>query len=163
MPERSKIYFLQAGADGPIKIGRSLNPERRVRDLAVSSPLTLTLIGLIDEGPEADERSLHKLFEHENIHGEWFEPSKRLTDFINYVCQNFDRIEVSVGKKKFANPEARRKKLDDDYEKSAMKSAMRWREAYDQLAKLCNENPEELKLIIDKWDAERKHIKACGQ
>lgn len=76
-----KVYFIQTGETGPVKIGSSHDPESRLRSLQVANPDRLTLLGAIPGGYER-ERQLHSRFAHLLVHGEWFRPAVELADFI---------------------------------------------------------------------------------
>jgi len=65
------IYFIQSGEHGPIKIGYSNKPARRVPELQTGNPKELLLRGVIP-GDLTVERKLHERFEPARIRGEWF-------------------------------------------------------------------------------------------
>jgi len=97
-----KVYFIQAGKDGPIKIGSSNSPERRLRDLQVGNAQKLRLIFFYDvyrdkrgrrsHNPynnlnnlmlmHLSENDLHKIFQKHSIIGEWFEPTEEILSII---------------------------------------------------------------------------------
>jgi hypothetical protein len=67
------IYFLQAGTDGPIKIGRAQDPIRRAGALNVGSPIELVLLGAMPSDRAAvDERKIHRRLAPHRVRGEWF-------------------------------------------------------------------------------------------
>ena len=69
-PEPDHLYVIQS-EDGPIKIGRSVNPKARVASLQTASPSRLRLVRLYpSEGHR--ERSLHRTFSPLHVRGEWF-------------------------------------------------------------------------------------------
>lgn len=58
------VYFLKpVGMDGPIKIGCSEYPQRRLLNLMAWSPFPLELLAQID-GDESVERRFHAAFQH---------------------------------------------------------------------------------------------------
>jgi hypothetical protein len=65
------IYFIQSGEDGPIKIGYSGRPDRRLPQLQTGNPRELILRHVIP-GDTSVERQLHTRFEPARIRGEWF-------------------------------------------------------------------------------------------
>jgi Meiotically up-regulated gene 113 len=65
------IYFIQSGEHGPIKIGFSNKPTRRVPELQTGNPDELLLRHVIP-GDLTVERKLHERFEPARIRGEWF-------------------------------------------------------------------------------------------
>ena len=67
------VYAIQAGSDGPVKIGWSRHPEARLRDHQVSNAAHLRLVWTQRAEPSL-ESSLHAAFAEYRIRGEWFEP-----------------------------------------------------------------------------------------
>ena len=72
-------YFLQAGSDGPIKIGSTRNLPVRLRTLCAMSPVPLKLLGVM-KGDAKDR--CHLQLGAFRLHGEWFAPSSVVFDFI---------------------------------------------------------------------------------
>jgi len=73
----SRVYAIQAGDNGPIKVGftsTAKGPLKRVETLQVGNPVRLRLLATVPGGLE-DERYLHKLFAEHRIGGEWFTPA----------------------------------------------------------------------------------------
>ena len=86
--ENHIVYFIEAIGVNAIKIGlvwtRGEFPypryvEQRMKDLQASCPLPLALIGITTK---FSEKTLHEKFSLLNIHGEWFEGSTELRQFI---------------------------------------------------------------------------------
>jgi len=75
------VYFIQRGADGPVKIGYSKNPKGRLSSLQVGFPEPLTLLGVIPGGKPMEEE-LHRQFGRARIKGEWFTPIAPLMDYV---------------------------------------------------------------------------------
>lgn len=75
------MYFIQAGENGPIKIGSSINPEKRRGLLQMGNAEELKVV-LAIPGGERRERAAHKRFRHLRIRGEWFLPGFQLTSYI---------------------------------------------------------------------------------
>ena len=65
------VYFARAGQDGPVKIGRAADPEKRIRDLNVGAPVPLRLVRVI-AGNSHEEAQLHRRYRAQRLHGEWF-------------------------------------------------------------------------------------------
>jgi len=88
------IYFIQAGENGPIKIGESDHPEERLRQLQIANPYELKLLWVYDDDEsEWNEAKIQALFDHELIRGEWFRPSRNLFRFIKDEMVNAKYIE----------------------------------------------------------------------
>ena len=82
------IYFIQAGKNGPIKIGHTENDiEQRIAQLQTGCPYELRLIWL-KKGDQQDEAEWHSWFQHERIRGEWFRPSRDLINCIKQEGEN---------------------------------------------------------------------------
>ncbi|MBD7992864.1 GIY-YIG nuclease family protein [Ochrobactrum sp. Sa2BUA5] len=83
----SKVYFIKPiGMNGPIKIGSSTCPEKRLESLAVWSPFPLEMIVEVD-GDLADEQFIHSCFADVHSHKEWFNASKLLLDTIERISK----------------------------------------------------------------------------
>lgn len=65
------VYFM-ASKDGPIKIGRALFPEQRLKEVQLGYPYPLELLATTPGGAGA-ERSYHQRFAAHRLNGEWFE------------------------------------------------------------------------------------------
>lgn len=74
-------YFVQIGADGPIKIGSSLTPLSRMRQLQAGLPWELRLLGTTRD-PIWCEAELQQRFSHLRMRGEWFSPGEDLLAFV---------------------------------------------------------------------------------
>lgn len=79
--EKSFLYFIEAVGTEFIKIGRSANPDRRLKQLSTGSPVELRLIGVISGGAEI-EKELHKQFDHLRERLEWFRATPELRGFV---------------------------------------------------------------------------------
>jgi hypothetical protein len=76
------VYFVRAGADGPIKIGfTSRDVAERISGLQTGCPWPIKLIGTIS-GSRADEGRLHEIFAAYRGDGEWFSAAQPLLDAI---------------------------------------------------------------------------------
>lgn len=70
--EPDKLYFIQAGDDGPIKIGIAVHPKTRLKELQTGNPHKLRLLGVVAGGVKF-EQQLHWELRAHRMHGEWFE------------------------------------------------------------------------------------------
>jgi len=85
--EKQFVYIVQCNELNKVKIGRTNNPELRIKSLQVGSPAELHLVATIECDP-IRETVLHRAFESVHSHGEWFNTSpeavielaKKLTD-----------------------------------------------------------------------------------
>ena len=89
------IYFMQAGKNGPIKIGDSEEIHDRIEQLQVGCPYELRLLFVYNDR-DFDEIELHEHFKHEHIRGEWFRPARAIKEFNKdhpsdcYAISNFE-------------------------------------------------------------------------
>lgn len=76
-----QVYFVQAaGASGLIKIGSSVDPAARLKDLQIGSGVELKLLRVLPGGHLED--TWHAAFEHLRVRGEWFQPGPDLLEAI---------------------------------------------------------------------------------
>tara|TARA_B100000212_G_scaffold305555_1_gene253632 strand:- start:516 stop:821 length:306 start_codon:yes stop_codon:yes gene_type:complete len=70
----SHLYIIQSDKTGDIKIGRSKDPKRRLKQLQTGSPHKLKLL-LVIEGKGKIEKSLHNRLQQyrSRRNGEWFD------------------------------------------------------------------------------------------
>jgi Meiotically up-regulated gene 113 len=68
---RGFVYLIQVDGSERVKIGFSLSPETRLKQLQTGSPFPLSLVGQWP-GTPADERRIHRLFADCRSHLEWF-------------------------------------------------------------------------------------------
>lgn len=72
-------YFIQAGDTGLIKIGVTTDFEKRLRSLETMSPVPLRILGVVRGDIEAE---CHTALAKWRQHGEWFEPTSEVFDFL---------------------------------------------------------------------------------
>ena len=67
------VYFARLNADGPIKIGKAVNPRRRVASLSSLSPQPILLLAAMRcDDSAVEEQQLHDRLAADRIKGEWF-------------------------------------------------------------------------------------------
>lgn len=74
------IYFI-GSVGGPIKIGISKSPSRRLIQLQTGCPHRLQILAAT-KGNEANERALHAQFNSARLGGEWFAPVAPLVKLV---------------------------------------------------------------------------------
>jgi len=67
---KTNVYFIKKGNE--IKIGRSINIERRIEELQVANSVELHLLYKIEDVDESFESHLHSICSRHHIKGEWF-------------------------------------------------------------------------------------------
>lgn len=71
----SFLYIIASDANGPVKLGLSTNPEKRVRQLQTGNVAPLQIYHteeVADDRVKIAEKALHRLLGHKRIKGEWF-------------------------------------------------------------------------------------------
>lgn len=84
------VYFIRSG-EGPIKIGSSDNPRKRMATLQSANWERLTLLGTC-EGGYLRERELHALLGAHRLEGEWFAPTDQVLLTMS-ECLGRDSVE----------------------------------------------------------------------
>lgn len=81
------VYFIRpAGERGPVKIGCSIDAERRLAQLQIEADDRLEIVASAS-GSMDDERRIQSLFWHDRIRREWFNWSPVLQLLIDAVAR----------------------------------------------------------------------------
>jgi hypothetical protein len=80
-PSSHRVYFIEDGPGGDIKIGRSHRVGDRRSDLQTATPRLLRVLGHVNGGPTM-EAILRDRFRAHRIHGEWFRRNDELMSLI---------------------------------------------------------------------------------
>jgi hypothetical protein len=73
------VYFIYSPESGHIKIGRSIDPGKRLKELQTGSSSELRLLAVTTC---YEERELHDYFANCRVQGEWFHATADLCGFI---------------------------------------------------------------------------------
>lgn len=76
------VYFAQSVGGGPIKVGAASDVSARLGQLQTGAAAQLRILAVISRAGMACETALHRRFDHLRSHGEWFHPTRELTNFI---------------------------------------------------------------------------------
>jgi hypothetical protein len=79
------VYFVRNPNTGEVKIGRSYNPEDRIKDIEREAGCKLEVMIVLD-APDL-EKELHARFTNQRTKGEWFKPDQEMLEFI--LAQKF--------------------------------------------------------------------------
>ncbi len=80
------IYAVQAGTNGPIKIGFAKDIKSRMASIQTGCPDRLTLLGTCEvEDDSLVEKYLHKLNSAFHLRGEWFKPGFRVLETVEAI------------------------------------------------------------------------------
>jgi hypothetical protein len=85
--ELKKIYFISDGKK--IKIGISIDPERRLKSLQTGSSNTLRLVEIVS-GNDKLERQLHEYYKDYHERGEWFNIKEEL---VFLICERIRKTQ----------------------------------------------------------------------
>lgn len=66
------VYFVQEG-EGLIKIGKTVDIERRMSGIQTHCPNPIRLLAYMEGGTRGLEGKLHRLFKDKRVRGEWFD------------------------------------------------------------------------------------------
>lgn len=84
----SRIYFIQSGSSGPIKIGYSTSSVKdRLATLQTAHHEKLNLLATM-EGARPLEQKIHSQFQSHRLEGEWFHPDPGILNFIDDIKKN---------------------------------------------------------------------------
>lgn len=93
------VYFIQEADQGAVKTGFTVsNPFQRLMELQTGNSCKLSLVGAI-WGDSSLERSIHKLYKHLRIRGEWFK-AEILTFFDTLDSVDLNKLETDFCVKK---------------------------------------------------------------
>ena len=87
------IYFISTGKH--LKIGYSVDPKGRLRELQTGNPLKLSIRATMP-GSFQTETGLHELFAHLRCAGEWFKYTEELKWFLCAVRDHRDEVNIKT-------------------------------------------------------------------
>jgi hypothetical protein len=94
----SYLYIIAANDQGPVKLGVSDNPGRRLKQLQTGHPQVLSIFHQEQVNAELAyflERNLHKDIAHKRVRGEWFELSvKEAALHIQFTLIHYEPSEL---------------------------------------------------------------------
>lgn len=97
------VYFMQSGKNGPIKIGKSNNPEKRMISVQTGNPYKLRLVAVIycddDAAAYRMESRFHRILKKHRMHGEWFYPNFSFKNIMKAKLIAKDEKEMQLIKK----------------------------------------------------------------
>lgn len=91
----SVVYFIQTGADGPIKIGFTTDLARRVKHLQAGCPDLLAVLATIKAEREYETR-LHWALAPYRHRGEWFSPTGAVLEAVEAAKEGREYSPPSV-------------------------------------------------------------------
>lgn len=97
-PAGEIVYFVYSA--GRIKIGYSTGMRGRHRNLLSSGPFP-PVVFLIVAGSVEDEQAIHRKFDAERLHGEWFALSDRLRTYLAPKLCHLGKTSLDVAEAEF--------------------------------------------------------------
>jgi hypothetical protein len=91
LPKGAAVYFMRAGAHGPIKIGFAWDLRVRLCAIQPGNHEELTVVGWLHRGTRALERDTHRQFSALHIRGDWFRATAQLLAFIRSTAEGTNR------------------------------------------------------------------------
>lgn len=86
-------YILQAETpEALLKVGRSSNPDCRLRQIGAGVPFKVRRIAVFADGPTL-ERDIKDLARGQIIRGEWYAPSEEIVRYVQGASQRGDIVE----------------------------------------------------------------------
>jgi len=83
--EFQKLYFIQDQKTKCVKIGYSINPELRLREIRACNSNNLELVAIYSKNGRKLESEFHTIFNSFRKHGEWFRDNIALNYLINKI------------------------------------------------------------------------------
>jgi hypothetical protein len=97
---QQRVYFVECGHGGPIKIGVAIDPAKRLNAMQMHSPHEMIIVGTC-AGARELEQALHAEFAAYRIRGEWFERTENLMHRVQALCEwSAEYIVYQARKKK---------------------------------------------------------------
>lgn len=79
----SLVYFAQAES-GPIKVGHTVNIERRMAEIQLCTPAKVSLLTSVD-GDRRTEAYFHRAFAKFRAFGEWYHPAQEVIQRVEEI------------------------------------------------------------------------------
>lgn len=104
------VYFIRAGVHGPVKIGRSTMPAKRLADLQTPHWEPLMILRLF-RGGEEEEAQMHQRFAALHIRGEWFQFCITMLGDVGLVETSLEEVAADLERKWSGAPDGCDRKL----------------------------------------------------
>lgn len=86
----SLVYFAQAD-DGPIKVGHTVNLERRLEQIQTCAPAAIRLVATVAGDRRTEAYFHHRLTKH-RAYGEWYFPVPDVVGVVKSVAKNGESV-----------------------------------------------------------------------
>lgn len=92
--QRLRVYFIQMGEGGPIKVGVAGNVNKRRAAIQTHCPYHCTVLASF-KGGFKEETEVHRVFADLRLNGEWFECQPELLAFIEQIKERTNEEPAS--------------------------------------------------------------------
>lgn len=153
------VYFLRpVGLLGPIKVGCSEEPKRRLEDMLTWSPLKLEIIATTP-GTLKDESFLHRCFAASHSHREWFNPSPEIQIALLTISNGGGMPELRTVLSERGSIRAKRRPYDENTRRR-ISYGHRIRHAERKLRDKQEawHAPDDVMKIMNRWDWRRDWV-----
>jgi hypothetical protein len=89
MTDNGFIYAIRSGKSNLIKIGFSVEPQSRLKELQIGSPSKLELLQTWP-GTRSDEKRIHLFLKKNRVHGEWFQVDYDEAAYVIHTVTTYD-------------------------------------------------------------------------
>jgi len=86
-----KVYAITAPEVGRVKFGYSSDPARRFHGIKVASPVSVSLVAVVEGGPRLEEL-IHNEFRDTRRTGEWFDLDDDADELICAMRQGLEAV-----------------------------------------------------------------------
>ena len=121
----SYVYFIQS-REGPIKIGYSTDPKRRIASIDSANHSDLEVIGIV-RGTEELEAQIHADLSRYRKCGEWFEPTSGLLEYIQNILGELGSVDLSQTRRRLKIPKHEEEARDAAVHAATEMILMEWR------------------------------------
>jgi len=90
------VYFIQGQHGGAIKIGYSVNPQKRLKELQTGYPDTLKILVMLP-GNEYTRDIFHRQLKESRLNGKWFKPDNLVIDKVNELKEKYGNASTKDG------------------------------------------------------------------
>ena len=134
------IYFMLCKGPGSyIKIGKAIDPWKRLREVNCVSPYEIVLLRVEKtRRAYAREKKLHAMFKEEHHKGEWFKPSEALMTYIMSLDPDVEKYRHELKVKARKKPK-KKKGMSVFQPIDETESKVKAREAYERMGDLIEE------------------------
>jgi hypothetical protein len=149
----SVVYFAELEG-GPIKVGHTVDLDRRLAEIQLCSPGKVNLIGAV-EGDRRTEAYFHRRFAEHRAFGEWYQRHCDVSEYINRVVSDGPAAIPEAFRKKAEFSRCVKRDLQD-----ILASALNWIEEIGSPAPFDEKITVRLKRVADSAGVSPRAVRA---